>query len=133
MDTERYALPIESVANVLPEGAITRVPGASAYVRGVANVRGSLLAVVDLPAMLSLPRSREGEGYVLVVHSSLGDVGLLVDWAEDVLSLAPEQVEPGAGALAEPQARFIQGRILSAPAPVHVLRLEQLVAEAHHG
>ncbi|MFW2405043.1 MAG: chemotaxis protein CheW [Gammaproteobacteria bacterium] len=59
---------------------ITRVPGAKGWIRGLANVRGHLLPIIDLKAFLGAgPNSGSREARVLVLHGSDVPIGLVVD------------------------------------------------------
>jgi len=52
---ERYALPLTAVLRVELTGAVARIPGAPPGVAGVANLQGTALPLLDLPALLALP------------------------------------------------------------------------------
>jgi purine-binding chemotaxis protein CheW len=88
----RCAAPIERLREVLLAVPVTALPGAPAAVRGVANVRGTLVTVVDGRRLLGEPADRPPEATVLVRHGPR-TVGLAVDDVEDL-------VEVGDGALA---------------------------------
>lgn len=76
----RLAAAISDIREILPVPPLTRVPGASGWLLGVANIRGLLAAVIDLRGFLDgqetplTPRCR-----LLLVHQEGGAVGLLVD------------------------------------------------------
>jgi len=80
LDREQFAVPIELVREVVRVTDITRVPHAPEHIRGVMNLRGRILPVLDLRTRLGLeateltPRSR-----VVVVEIERRVVGLLVD------------------------------------------------------
>jgi len=78
---ERFVVPRDEVREVLMvPAAITRVPGAKSWVRGVANVRGHLLPLVDLREFLgSGVGGNERSARALVVNSNEFPVGLVVD------------------------------------------------------
>jgi twitching motility protein PilI len=81
LGAERFVAPRSDVREVLPLPLqMTRVPGAKPWLRGIANVRGQLLTVVDLKAFLgggmSMPDRR---GRILVVASRDVPTGLVVD------------------------------------------------------
>lgn len=81
LGNERFVIERGEVREVLmvPE-ALTRVPGARSWVRGLANVRGHLLPIADLRAFLGGGEVRaERSARVLVVNSAEYPVGLLVD------------------------------------------------------
>ena len=81
LGAERYVVPREEIREVLMvPPAITRVPGAKGWLRGLANVRGQLLPLVDLRAFLGAGSGGAGRAArVLVLNASEFPVGLLVD------------------------------------------------------
>jgi len=90
LSSNAFAFPVETVQEVLRVGSITRVPQAAPGVRGVTNMRGRVLPVLDLAARLDLKaREIDERSRILVVPGASGPVGLLVDQVEQMLSLAP--------------------------------------------
>jgi purine-binding chemotaxis protein CheW len=91
---ERFALPLEAVREVvLPQPPFARVPRSGAAVRGVMNLRGRVLPVVDLAALLELPAPAplgERDGQVLVLEGPRPSMGLLVSSVLGVEALAAE-------------------------------------------
>jgi chemotaxis signal transduction protein len=84
---EHYALPVERVLEVAELGEVAALPGAPAEVLGVRNLRGQVLPVIALAAVLGL-----GEGdpsRVVVVESGELRAGLRVDEVLDVEELPP--------------------------------------------
>ncbi len=81
LGTERFVVPRDEVREVLMVPAsVTRVPGARSWVRGIANVRGHLLPLVDLREFLgSGVGGTERTARALVANSSEFPVGLIVD------------------------------------------------------
>ena len=77
---QRLASGFEEVVEILPMPALTPVPGAQPWMLGVANMRGSLLPVVDLKQFLEGERTVLHEGQrMLVVRQRGGDVAVLID------------------------------------------------------
>ena len=81
LGTERFVTSRADVREVLPvPEQITRVPGAKSWLRGIANLRGQLLTVVDLKSFLGAGGpSNERQARVLVVASREVPTGLIVD------------------------------------------------------
>lgn len=81
LGTERFAVERGEVREVLMvPGVVTRVPGAKAWLRGIANVRGHLLPLVSLREFLGAgPGGSERTARVLVAQSTEMPVGLIVD------------------------------------------------------
>jgi len=94
-----YAVPVESVREIVRIRPITPVPRVSAAVRGVIALRGEILQVVDLRRRLSLPPAETArQNRIVVVHLEDGRVaGVLVDAVREVLRVPAEAIGPPAG------------------------------------
>lgn len=100
---QEYGLPITSVREILRVGAIIAVPRAPAYVRGVVNLRGHVVPILDLRARLGLPEAEAtSRSRVIVVEARTRPLGLLVDAVSQVLRVparafasAPQELEQG--------------------------------------
>lgn len=96
---EEYAVGILKVREILEYETLTRVPGAPAAVRGVINLRGSVVPVVDLAVKFGLP---EGEVtrrtcVVIVEVENAGEktvMGVIADAISQVVDLPAEAIEP---------------------------------------
>jgi chemotaxis signal transduction protein len=90
---EQYALPVETVLEVVEHGELTPVPGSRAEIIGVFNLRGRVIPVIALATILGLP-AEEPERIVVVEHDERS-AGLAVDAVIDVgeLPAASEQVD----------------------------------------
>ena len=85
---ETYALPVTAVLEILRVEGITRVPHAPPSVRGITNMRGRVLPVMDLRARLGLGDATIVTASRIMVVASLGrSIGLLVDSVEQVARL----------------------------------------------
>jgi purine-binding chemotaxis protein CheW len=96
---EEYALGILRVRELIEYDTVTRVPGAPAWVRGVFNLRGGVVPVVDLSVKLGLPPATLTRwSCIVVVEVTLGTervvLGLLADTIGQVLELGPGDVLP---------------------------------------
>ena len=94
-----YALPILQVREILAYGDVTRVPGVAGHFRGVLNLRGSVVPVVDLAVRFGhapAPTTRRTCVVVveLPVRGEKHAVGLVADAVSEVLELATRDVEP---------------------------------------
>jgi purine-binding chemotaxis protein CheW len=79
---ERFALPLEAVQQVVtPQPPFARVPRTGDAVRGAMNLRGRVVAVVDLGPLLGLAAQplRAGQGQVVVLGRDRGGLGLLIE------------------------------------------------------
>jgi len=91
-----YGCDIGSVREIVPIRHATRLPGAPPYVRGLINLRGAIVTVIDLAARLA-GTSAAMEGSVVLADHGSKHVGLAVDEVRDVQLLAPDRFEPATG------------------------------------
>ncbi|PTL83121.1 chemotaxis protein CheW [Vitiosangium sp. GDMCC 1.1324] len=96
---EEYALGILQVKEIIEYDTVTRIPGSPPWVRGVFNLRGSVVPVVDLAVKLGMtPASLTRWSCIVVVEVSLGGerivLGLLTDAIGQVIDLESGDVVP---------------------------------------
>jgi purine-binding chemotaxis protein CheW len=108
LDREEYGLEILKVREIIGLLEITRVPRTREFVRGVINLRGKVIPVVDLRLKFGMPRCEATDQTVIIVVQCQVDgraltMGLLVDQVLEVLSVDAANVEP-APSLAQAQA-----------------------------
>jgi purine-binding chemotaxis protein CheW len=107
---EIYALPVSHVQEILRIATITRVPHAPVAVRGITNLRGRVLAVVDLRVRLGLAASEIGpESRILVADARGRSIGLLVDAARQVLKILPSAIQPPPADVLTERTDFLRG------------------------
>ncbi|HKZ15613.1 MAG TPA: chemotaxis protein CheW [Solirubrobacterales bacterium] len=121
---EHYALPVEGVREITRRDPITPVPGAPAAVLGVWNLRGDVVAAIDLAAMLGLAPG-DGEGRIVVVEEGRLHAGLAVEEVLEVEAL-PTTLEPTG-------SPFLAGATLVDGVQVGVVDLSALLAAAREG
>jgi purine-binding chemotaxis protein CheW len=87
---------IEAVREIVPITPTTRLPGAPPHVRGLINLRGSLVTVLDAALCLYGVPAVETEASILLVERGSRVAGVIVDNVFDMQSLAEDQLEGGA-------------------------------------
>jgi purine-binding chemotaxis protein CheW len=83
VNDREYGIPVGQVREVVRGEQITRVPGAAPIVRGIVNVRGAVVTVLDLSVLLGATRGDTASSIVLLEHGSRL-IGLAVDAVLDV-------------------------------------------------
>ena len=100
-------LDIRSVQEISSDTEITPVHHARSYVRGVINLRGQLLTVIDLRCKLGMrPLDLSAEMRIVVVRGQDGVVGLLVEQVDDVVAIDVETLEPPPGHIEQVPGAF---------------------------
>jgi purine-binding chemotaxis protein CheW len=110
LDREEFGIPVTQVREVIRVSDITRVPQAPAHVRGVANLRGRILAVVDLRSRLGLPAAElTSRSRVVVVEVRERVLGLLVDAVSQVTKVPEASVVPAPDEVISTDATYLTG------------------------
>lgn len=92
---EAYALPILKVREIIGMMPITGVPRAPSCVVGVINLRGKVIAVVDLAIQLGMaPVEHSDESCIIVVRCAGQEFGLIVDEVSEVRDIADGDIQP---------------------------------------
>ena len=94
LGSEEYALPIGSVHEIIRFTEPRTVASEAAWIRGVIGLRGKIIPIFDLASRMELELSAESEaGKIVIVESGTGQVGIMVDEVEEVLTVSSDQLE----------------------------------------
>lgn len=92
---EEYAIDILKVQEILGYENVTRIANAPDFIKGVTNLRGIIVPIVDLRIKFNLDKVEyDGQTVVIVVNVSDRIVGIVVDSVSDVMTLTPDQIKP---------------------------------------
>ncbi|HCW06311.1 MAG TPA: chemotaxis protein CheW [Cytophagales bacterium] len=117
LGNEEYGLQIDQIKEVVITPNITRVPQTPSYVKGVANIRGNVIAIFDLEDRFNLERTIQTQGskYTLVVESEDVKMGLLVNAVPNTVSVNASDLDETVGIISDANAdsNYIKGIIKS--------------------
>lgn len=106
---ETYAVSIDHIAEISKPMQETEVPRTADFVRGIANVRGIVIPVIDLARRLGLtPQPLARSSRVLIVRHGSDLCGAMVDQVVGVIPIAPEDLEEAPGAIGGTRGDFIR-------------------------
>jgi purine-binding chemotaxis protein CheW len=99
LDNESYGIAVLKVREIIRLQKITPVPGVPGHVKGVINLRGRVIPVVDLRVKFGLKAEFTERSCIVVVQVLLSagqatQMGLVVDAVEEVVSLTDDEIEP---------------------------------------
>ena len=107
---EAYGLEIMQVREIIGLMAITNVPRMPAFVRGVINLRGKVIPVVDLRLKFGMPRIEDTkETCIIVVNIDGLLIGIVVDRVTEVLDITEEKIEETSTFGVHVDTQFIMG------------------------
>jgi purine-binding chemotaxis protein CheW len=111
---EVFGMDIRSVREIIQYGAMTTVPLMPAFVRGVINLRGAVVPVIDLQARFGRPPSTVGKRTCMIIFDAVRDqerveLGVVVDAVSAVIDIPADQIEPPPGFGTAVRRDFIRG------------------------
>jgi purine-binding chemotaxis protein CheW len=110
LDREEFGIPIHQVREVIRVTEITRVPQARSHVRGVTNLRGRILAVVEIRTRIGLtPAEITPQSRIMVVGVHDRTLGILVDGVSQVVKVPTTTLAPAPEEVMSPGTDYITG------------------------
>ena len=111
---EMFALDVVQVREILDMTAITKVPRSPDFMRGVINVRGSVVPVVDMRMKFDMPATENTLNTRIVVmeitmEGEVTVLGAMVDSVHDVKEINPDEIEPAPRIGSKYRTEFIKG------------------------
>jgi purine-binding chemotaxis protein CheW len=107
---EDYGIEIVYVTEIVGIQNITEVPDMPAFVKGVINLRGQVIPVIDVRTRFKLPfREYDDRTCFIVVNINASSIGLIVDTVSEVINIPEDQISPPPEINAGDSARYIQG------------------------
>ena len=111
---EMFALDIAKVREVLDFTTVTKVPRTPDFMRGVINLRGSVVPVVDLRLKFGMSRTENGVNTCIIISEVTVDgdttiLGALADSVQEVIDLGPEHIAPAPRIGTKLRTEFIKG------------------------
>jgi purine-binding chemotaxis protein CheW len=126
---EEYGVDIASVQSIIQMQEITDVPGATSFVSGVINLRGSVIPVINLRQHFGLEEAEtDKDTRILVVNSGGGqDIGAIVDSVTEVLRVRNDAIEPPSSTIMTADSDYMRGIIKLSGRLVILLDVEKVL------
>lgn len=128
-----YGAKVQQVLSIERIQEITRVPGTPEFIKGVINLRGEIIPIIDLKERLHIPKTDYTEHTrVLIVVVNDIQVGLIVDAATDVIDIKNSEIESVSESLGDIDEKCLVGvtkqeeRLLILLSLEHVLQHEEV-------
>jgi len=110
LGAEEYGLDIGQVQEINRMMPITRVPRAPSFMKGVVNLRGQLIPIIDLRERFGMATVEPTKATrIVVVEVGHNRVGLIVDGVSEVMKIPVERIDPAPEMLSEAQAGYVKG------------------------
>jgi purine-binding chemotaxis protein CheW len=107
---EEYAVSVDQVGSIERVQSITRVPQTTNFVKGIINLRGVIIPVIDLRIRFGMEEIDHTESTrIIIIHLNDIEVGLIVDVANDVLDLPEDTIESAPEVIGTVNVDYISG------------------------
>ncbi len=128
---QEFCVDIMSVREIRGWTPATPLPQSPAFVRGVVNLRGAVLPIVDLAARLGFSPAEPTARHVIIV-AQIGPqvVGLLVDAVSDILSVTDDLLQPTPDVASEMAKMFVRGVLAVDSRMISLISLEHVLTPA---
>ncbi len=109
---EEYGVEITKVQEIILMGEITRVPQTPPYIKGLINLRSTVIPIVDLRLRFGLPEQPATDATrIMVVNVRGKTVGIVVDAVNEVLRINREQIAPPPPTVSGPGREYLTGLV----------------------
>jgi purine-binding chemotaxis protein CheW len=130
---ELFALPIEHIREIIEFGGLTAIPLMPAFLRGVINLRGAVVPVLDLAVRFGREQTVIARRTCIVIVEVMQDgdtqlLGIIVDAVNAVLTVDPRQVEPRPAFGARIRTDFIAGILNHNEQFIVILDIQQVLS-----
>ncbi len=107
---EEYGIEVEKVQTIERLMPITRVPKTYAFVKGVVNLRGVVIPVIDLRGRFGLPETEyTDQSRIIIVSVNEMQVGFIVDSASDVIDINSDSIDTPPEVVGGIKAKYLRG------------------------
>ena len=130
---QTYAMRIAAIKEIIEYGSMTSIPLMPAFIRGVINLRGAVVPVIDLAARMGFAPAEPSRRTCIVIvemhhDAEVFEMGVVVDGVSEVLELPAQDLEPPPSFGAKVRSDFIEAMARIRGQFVIVLRLEQVLS-----
>ena len=127
---QEFCVDIMAVREIRGWTAATALPRSPAFVRGVINLRGAVLPIVDLAARLGFASAEPTDRHVIIV-AQIGHqmVGLLVDAVSDILTVTDDLIQPTPDVASDTAKTFVRGLLAVDGRMLSLLGLDRILPD----
>ncbi|MES2218006.1 MAG: chemotaxis protein CheW [Pseudomonadota bacterium] len=126
---EEFGVPINAVQEIIKIGNITPIPDSPDFIRGLINVRGDIVAIIDVRARFSLPTEEEPSKHIVIVKQEGNLFGLMVNEVMEVLRIQESDIKAPPQLMAKIQEDYVYGVITHDSRLIILLDVTKVLSE----
>ncbi|HET6969962.1 MAG TPA: chemotaxis protein CheW [Phenylobacterium sp.] len=127
---QEFCVDIMAIREIRGWTAATALPQSPSFVKGVINLRGAVLPIVDLASRLGFESTQANDRNVIIV-AQIGEqvVGLLVDAVSDILTVTDDVIQPTPDVASETAKTFVRGLIAMDGRMISLIGLDRVLPD----
>jgi len=130
LDEEFYGIEISKVREIILIPEVTRIPETPSYVKGLINLRSTVIPVIDLRARFGLSAAElTDESRIMVLHACGETIGIVVDAVNEVLRVKQDQIAPPPPPVASVGRDYLTGLVKQEKHLLILLDIDRLLRE----
>jgi purine-binding chemotaxis protein CheW len=127
LSDETYGIEITKIREIILVGEITQIPETPHYIKGLINLRSTVIPVIDLRARFSLAESElNDESRIMVLNVGTRTIGIVVDSVNEVLRVTQDQVSPAPPTVSSLGNQYMTGLVRLEEQLLILLDVDQL-------
>ena len=127
---EEYGIEITKIREIILMGEITRIPQTPHYVKGLINLRSTVIPVIDLRTRFGLPEAElTDESRIMVLHVGSKTIGIVVDAVSEVLRATKDQIAPPPPTVAGLGREYLTGLVKLEERLLILLDIDRILGE----
>lgn len=130
--SEEYGIEITKVQEIILVGEITRVPQTARYIKGLINLRSTVIPIVDLRLRFGMPEEQAtDETRIMVMNVRGKTIGIIVDAVSEVLRISKDQIAPPPPTVSSLGREYLTGLAKLEKRLLILLDVECILTEQH--
>ncbi|HYW78472.1 MAG TPA: chemotaxis protein CheW [Thermoguttaceae bacterium] len=127
---ETYGIEITKIREIILMGEITRIPQTPHYVKGLINLRSTVIPVIDLRSRFGLPETDlTSESRIMVLHVGTRTIGIIVDAVSEVLRVTHDEIAPAPPTVAGLGREYLTGLVKLEEQLLILLDIDKILGE----
>jgi purine-binding chemotaxis protein CheW len=126
---EEFGVPISAVQEIIKVGTITPIPDSPAFIKGLINVRGEIVAIIDVRARFFLSMDAEPSRHIIIARQDENLFGLLVNEVMEVLRIQESDIKSPPRLMTKIHEDYVHGVITHDGRLIILLDIQQVISE----